>query len=275
MTDPLRTGRLPDPADVSERDRDAHIEELLLAGLDHYFAEQHEQAINVWTRVLFIDRGHARARAYIERARGAVAERLRKGDELLHTGSAAFDRGDAAAARRLLASAVEHGASPDEAHALLARIDRLEIAAAPPEPAPRRSDPRAAREVPTTAVAPAARWKWIGGGIMAGLLLSALGMGLVVQGGVASGLFGRSEQPSATLNAPLPVLSMAEVALSRGELLHARGRLHEALAALEAVPTGDPLRPRADILTATIQQQLLSAARSADRAQPEGDPRRP
>jgi tetratricopeptide (TPR) repeat protein len=275
MTDPLRTGRLPDSADVSERDRDAHIEELLLAGLDHYFSEQHEQAINVWTRVLFIDRGHARARAYIERARSAVAERQRKGDELLHTGSAALDRGDAAAARRLVASAVEHGASPDEALTLLARIDRLEIAAARPEPAPRRSDPRTVRGVPAAAAAPAARWKWIGGGIVAGLLLSALGMGLVVQGGVASGFFGRSEQPASTLNAPLPVLSIAEVALSRGEALHARGRLHEALAALEAVPTGDPLRPRADVLTATIQRQLLSAARSAERAQPEGDPRRP
>ena len=86
MTDPLRSDRLPVAADVPERDRDARIEELLLAGLDHYFSEQHELAINVWTRVLFIDRGHARARAYIERARSAVAERQRKGDELLHTG---------------------------------------------------------------------------------------------------------------------------------------------------------------------------------------------
>src|SRR5688572_31747854 len=135
MTDPLRSDRAF-RADVPERDRDARIEELLLAGLDHYFAEQFDLAINVWTRVLFIDRGHARARAYIERARGAVAERQRKGDELLHTGSAAFDRGDAAAARRLVASAVEHGASADEALTLLARIDRLEIAAARPEPAP-------------------------------------------------------------------------------------------------------------------------------------------
>ena len=50
-----------------EAERDARIEELLVTGLDHYFSEQHELAINVWTRVLFIDRGHARARAYIER----------------------------------------------------------------------------------------------------------------------------------------------------------------------------------------------------------------
>src|SRR5688572_21810310 len=110
MTDPLRSDQDAAAAELSGRERDARIEELLVVGLDHYFAEQYELAINVWTRVLFLDRGHARARAYIERARSAAAERQRKGDELLHTGVAAFDRGDAGAARALLVSAVEHGA---------------------------------------------------------------------------------------------------------------------------------------------------------------------
>src|SRR5687767_2297876 len=131
MTDPLRSDRLRGGADDPELDRDARIEELLLAGLDHYFSEQHELAINVWTRVLFI-----------ERARSAVAERQRKGDELLHTGSAAFDRGDAEGARRLVASAVEHGASSDEALALLARIERLELAAPQSARVPRQPEPR-------------------------------------------------------------------------------------------------------------------------------------
>ena len=40
--------------------RDQH---LLLAGLDHYFSGRYEQAIDVWTRALFFDRSHARARA--------------------------------------------------------------------------------------------------------------------------------------------------------------------------------------------------------------------
>ena len=111
---------------MPERDRDARVEDLLLAGLDHYFAGQHELAISVWTRVLFLDRGHARARAYIDRARSAIAERQREGEELLHTGVAAFDRGDAATARTLLTSAVERGAHTEEALALLERIDRFE-----------------------------------------------------------------------------------------------------------------------------------------------------
>ena len=129
MTDPLRSGRPPSSPEVPDRDRDARVEELLLTGLDHYFSGQHDLAVNVWTRVLFLDRGHARARAYIERARSAIAERQREGEELLHTGVAAFKRGDQAAARALLRSAVDRGAGGEEAMALLQRLDRLEAAA--------------------------------------------------------------------------------------------------------------------------------------------------
>jgi hypothetical protein len=74
MADPLRD---QDTSAAVLQGRESRIEELLLAGLDHYFNGQHELAISVWTRVLFLDRSHARARAYIERARGAIAERQR------------------------------------------------------------------------------------------------------------------------------------------------------------------------------------------------------
>src|SRR5947199_3635384 len=119
----------PDP--TSDVDRDAKIEQLLLAGLDHYFAARYDQAINVWTRALFLDRSHPRARAYIERARSALAERQRKSEELLHTGVAAFQRGEGDEARRLLHAAIDGGAPSDEALAVLDRLNRLEAAAAP------------------------------------------------------------------------------------------------------------------------------------------------
>ena len=90
MTDPLRTDHPSDHGEVPERERDARVESLLIAGLDHYFAGQHELAISVWTRVLFLDRGHARAKAYIDRARSAIAERQREGDELVQAGVAAW-----------------------------------------------------------------------------------------------------------------------------------------------------------------------------------------
>src|SRR5256884_9682231 len=109
MVDPLRE---EDPGSIS---RESRIEEMLLVGLDHYFSGQHELAISVWTRVLFLDRSHARARAYIERARGAIAERHREGEELLQTGVAPFDPGDAVDARRRLTSAADRGSSSDQA----------------------------------------------------------------------------------------------------------------------------------------------------------------
>src|SRR5688500_19631558 len=110
MFEPLRT----DPADrapLRESDRSARIEQLLLAGLDHYFEGQYEQAVNIWTRVAFLERGHGRARAYIERARGALAEQQRETEEFLHRGLEAFRTGDLANARELLTRAVADGGS--------------------------------------------------------------------------------------------------------------------------------------------------------------------
>src|SRR5687768_6927220 len=148
---------------------ESRIEELLLAVLDHYFSGQHELAISVWTRVLFLDRSHARARAYIERARGAIAERQREGEELLQTGAAAFLRGDAEDARRLLTSAVERGAQRDEAFAMLDRIERLSPAARPEPGEPGRR----ARQMSTRPMQSRPRR-----GIRAATLLLVLAIGL-------------------------------------------------------------------------------------------------
>src|SRR5688572_27050573 len=123
MSEPQRPERVRAAGEVPERDRDGRVEELLLTGLDHYFAGRYVLAINVWTRVLFLDHRHARARAYIERARGAIAERQREGDELVHSGAAAFDRGDVNQARQLLSAALERGAASEEALALLNRLE--------------------------------------------------------------------------------------------------------------------------------------------------------
>src|ERR1700682_900236 len=126
MSDPLRTDPSRALEAAPEAGRDAKIEQLLLVGLDHYFAAQYEQAINVWTRALFLDRNHARARAYIERARSALEERQRESEELLGNGVAAFERGEGSEARRLLEAAIKSGAPTDEALVVLERLNRLE-----------------------------------------------------------------------------------------------------------------------------------------------------
>src|SRR5215467_9371587 len=132
MSDPLRTDDSRAPETAPGPEREAKIEELLLTGLDHYFATQYQQAINVWTRALFLDRSHPRARAYIERARGALAERQRESEELLQNGVAAFERGDVDEARQLLQAAIARGGPNDEALALIDRLNRLDAAATPP-----------------------------------------------------------------------------------------------------------------------------------------------
>jgi tetratricopeptide (TPR) repeat protein len=247
--------------------RESRIEELLLAGLDHYFSGQHELAISVWTRVLFLDRSHARARAYIERARGAIGERQREGDELLQTGAAAFDRGDTEDARRLLTSAVERGAQPDEAFAMLERLERL----APADVLEVESstiEPRKRRYIRSHAIGSTAR-----GGIRAATLLLVLAIGLA--SGVlmmiawSSGMLPWSLPPSTSVSAtttvlePLPVPSSAEGSLARARAWAGSGRLRDALTALEAIRPGDPLRPQADELRARIQQQLLDSAHAS------------
>src|SRR5215212_7011173 len=149
MSDPLRTdGSRAHDAEAGP-DRDAKIEQLLLVGLDHYFAGRYEHAINVWTRALFLDRSHPRARAYIERARSALAEGQRESEELLQNGVAAFHRGDGDEARRLLRSAIDRGAPSEEALALLDRLDRADMAVPAPvlEPLPRAA-PAATTTIP-------------------------------------------------------------------------------------------------------------------------------
>jgi len=126
MSDSLREDSLRALDTAPDPNRDAKIEELLLSGLDHYFAARYDHAINIWTRVLFLDRSHPRARAYIDRARGALAERQRASDELLESGVAAFHRGESARARRLLHDALDQGAQPEAALSVIDRLHRLE-----------------------------------------------------------------------------------------------------------------------------------------------------
>jgi len=264
----------PRPADAPLRDddppdleREAKIDELLLAGLEHYFGGRFQDAINVWGRVLFLDRGHARARAYIERARGALAERQRRAEELVEEGVAAIDRGDGEAARRLLASAVASGDPHDLARAHLDRLDRLSAPA--PAPRTRRFRSRAAAEAPVGAASERAPRPVR----TLPILVLALGVMVVIVFAASRDWLGPfvtpgAQTPPGTVSAalvqqPLPVPRPAELALDRARDLYASGYLKAALAALDGVSAADPLAPDANRLRAEIQGALI--APSAER----------
>ena len=259
MTDPLRFDR-PAAGDADGRERDARIEELLLVGLDHYFAGRHELAINIWTRVLFLDRSHGKARAYIERARSALAERQRHAEELIHTGQAALDRGDHGAARRLLASA-ERAGGGDEALSLLHRLDRLDAATTA---AARTRPPAAGAEELGDAEGRAtrdARLAWVFAGIATGVCLAALLGGYLW---LAADPFelsvARTGVPVDRVQ-PLPMPSGAEIRLARARRLYAQGELRAALALLEAGDVDERSTGSVNELRASIQRQLIEAGR--------------
>ena len=257
MSDPLRTDPSQPNDGSSEAERTAKIEQLLLAGLDHYFVAEYEQAINVWTRALFLDRGHARARAYIERARAALAERQRQSEDLLHDGLAAFQRGDGPEARRLLRTALTNGAPSEVALAVLDRLDRLEQSTGQ-VPVPDVIDRPAVPEAAARAKGGSSSTRW------AMLLLAVAAVGAVAVAVRAPWrtwwpvAAAPAASPLAASRSVLPLPRRGETALSRARSLVARGHLHEALGELEAVKTTDPERSDADRLRSDLQRQLIA-----------------
>ncbi len=261
MSDPLLSDdqRPLSPA-FSEADRAAKIEQLLLAGLDHYFAFQYDQAINVWTRALFLDRGHARARAYIERARSAQAERQRESEELLQRGVTAFNQGETEEARRLLHDAMAQGAPSEEALAILERLNRLQQVVPQPVPAPRRRV-RILGARPQEA-SHASRAAWVA---LAGLVLIIVAAAAFAAGVFRADLQPLLDRPSSSGAAParpaldetLPLPRRGEIALARARALAQGGRLREALGVLDAVRPTDLQKADADRLRADIQKQLI------------------
>jgi hypothetical protein len=258
MADPKRVD-LRTAADASRAgDRDAvaaQIESLLVEGLDRYFAHQYDEAIHVWTRVLFLDRAHARARAYIDRARTALAERHRRGDELLQASQELLERGAVAAARAKLHEAVALGGDDERASALWLKVERRERTRATASIGP---EPAETGRVSTPGWRDPARL----------LAAAAILMAVAVAGGLAAVASWEWLRPGPSLDtagravgpaAPV-VLSSADVALVRARTLYAHGRLAEALQALDRVPPSTPSRPEADALRRDIQRLLLATA---------------
>jgi len=249
-------------------DRDAKIDELLLAGLEHYFAGRFQESINVWGRVLFLDRGHERARAYIERARGALAERQRTTEELVQEGMAALDRGDGPAARRLLTTAVATGEAHDMARTYLDRLDRLSPQAHEQEAAPlatgaERAD-KAARGILAGAKRPVRALPIIGAAIFVGALILFAASRDLLRPLVAREWRQAPSAGAAASPDPLPVPRASEVALGRAKDLYQGGHLKAALDALDGVSDADPLAPEATRLRAELQRVLLEPRAAAD-----------
>lgn len=266
MSDPLRTETSRTAEPTSRAEREAKIEQLLLAGLDHYFAGQYDQAINIWTRALFLDRSHARARAYIDRARSAQAERQRESEALLHDGADAVRRGDSSEARRLLDAAMLRGGASDEVLALLDRVERLEHRIAPDGTASDDlASPRLTLEEPPQSSRSNVEWLALGALVLVIVAAVASATGSTRQEWTALVERALSRQsyrapstaPVVSRDFPLPIPRRAEGALARARALVSSGKLRDALLLLDAVRPTDAERSEADRLRTEIQRQLI------------------
>jgi hypothetical protein len=263
MSDRLHTDATPDPEGLSAADRDSRIEQLLLTGLDHYFVGEFERAISAWTRVLFLDRGHARAKAYIDRARGAIGERQRESDELLHRGVDAFNRGETETARRLLTSVVDRGGPQEVALSLLERLTRLEHPAVRP---PVRAGGSSAPPRLQLEALPRERRRraWALPVAILGVLVLVL---FYIQGSHERTapfrfLLGWGDTGGASsarpAEEPLPVPSASELDIERARVLLSQGYPRDAMRLIERIGSGHPLRAEAAQLRAEIQRELLA-----------------
>jgi tetratricopeptide (TPR) repeat protein len=254
LTNPVRGADAPDDAD-----REARIEQLLLLGLDHYFAGHYEHAISVWTRVVFLERHHDRARAYIERARSALAERHRETDELLHTGVSAYNAGEVEKARDLLTRAGAQGS--DTAHIFLDRLNRVATTSVA---ADLRIDPLPVRPstVRPRVTMPQKRTGWAAAVLFAVVVAVAMLVGGLPIGSWLSELEGAAPTPAAQTasDEPVPVVRSAETAMARARDLYTGGHLRDAIRLLDRIDSADPLQGDADRLRADIQRDLLAAA---------------
>jgi hypothetical protein len=250
--------RLP----IDQRDeagsRESQIDALLEEGLDRYFNNRYEDAIHLWTRVLFLDRAHPRARAYIDRARTALAEVHRRSEEMLQTSRDLLAQGRTDAARQLLTDAVATSGDDLQSAALRAHLERYERA-------------RVAIGVPAGPVTPVETipgWTWRPTSPLAVVSIAAAGLLILLAGVVlldSADLDVVGPRSVSVSSTHLPSPSASEVALVRARALVLRGRLSEALAKLDNVPVGSPERPAADELRIEIQQLLIASVQSSSR----------
>jgi len=269
----LRRHDTPRAADAT--DRDSRIEALLVDGLDRYFSGQFDEAINIWTRALFLDRSHARARAYIDRARTALAERQRRADEMLQRTEDLLAEGRTQAALALLMEAAAMTGDDERVSALRLRLERSDRATAAARIGTGR--PRIVDARPVVAT-PWSQRVWV----IACAVVAAVALVAVVTSGSSPGSawlgLGGGAEPRFGPNAnpvTLQPLSTADAALVRARTLYRRGRLSEALLALDRVQPDSPQRAAADRLRNEMQQILLAGGPGIARLTAPAEVRRP
>jgi tetratricopeptide (TPR) repeat protein len=270
------TVEAPPAADAGSR-----TEALFRQGEEHFAAGEYQQAIHVWTRILFVDRGNLRVREALDEAKKVIAERQRRLDLDCAEAQRLFDGGDVEGARKAARAVLATDASHVEANHLEEKIAALERrnepARALPVGSPAESGPSKGIviRVPRTERAPSNAVRPI---VPHGKMIAFIAAALVVfaasalylyqnwEGIVSDGQFRRPVAPEASPGAegPLaPVPDLDELRYFDGERLFQQGRYREALAKLSRIARGSPVTAEARSLILRIEERLLRSPEAA------------
>lgn len=244
--------------------------ELMQQGEDYFRVGLYQQAIHVWTRTLFLDRGNPVARAAIERAKRAIAERQRRLDAAVAEAVRLVDNGERQRARHALRWVLTRDPRHSEGRALLERLEGLgrrreratRARLVPGEPLSPRTQSRRHDPRPAPPRNPASPLK------MAVFLFSALcvfaGAGLYLHLNwdflIHDPLFDRHDlaaQPFGTDRELLPPPALDDLHYFNGARLYAKGRYRDALAELARVGRQSSRAEQARGLILRIEERLL------------------
>jgi tetratricopeptide (TPR) repeat protein len=264
--------------------------ELLRQGEDLYLRGLYHQAIHVWTRVLFLDRGNPEARLRIDKAKEAVAEVQRRLDAEIAEARGLFGAGEIETARERVRSVLAADASHGEAVQLGAAIEALERRNEAPQESSRDVDSLAApKTTPAQGVVfpatpaqgvvfrvpkgsrhpshrvgrPATSRFKMTAFLLGTLLLFAVSAFYLRDNWEAIVSDGAFDRPASLATSVLPdrlassVPDLSQLRYYNGERLFAQGRYREALAELRLVDRESTVMEEARSLILRIEDRLL------------------
>jgi tetratricopeptide (TPR) repeat protein len=275
-----RRNAAPPPSSARTRPAPSKTDDLFQQGDELCSMGMYEQAIHVWTRILFLEKADARVKAAIEGAKRALSERQRELDEQLAIAASLIDRGDLAGASAKVREVLSADPRNSEGHQLVERIAAKKLrtgssrALAVSEPAANVDIPAARRGLLLRVSRSAApRESSTAGGsrlkmaafVLAAILVFASGalyLYLSWESIISDGAFvvevdsvgGVAQSELADVPGP------SELRYYNGTRLFAKGRYREALAELALVEADSPVAEKARGLILRIEERLLRGA---------------
>jgi len=272
---------------AASEDDQKKIDQFLADGDRAEAAGDHQQAIDLWSRIFLIDVTNDQASERIEHAKAQRREVDQQAESLLTLGIAAFERGDTAMAHADLSEVLRLDPANASAKDFLERLSEtvvegeatarsnpysppspsgggldldffddspsnglLETPLIPPDPVSAKASPTPGKRTPPPSKPQTQRR------LPMGLILTIVA--LLVLGGGGWFAWGRF------MNKPEADPAVAQQTLARATVLANRGKYDEAIALLQDIKPTDPEHDRALVMISDLQAKKSTSAQMID-----------